>query len=131
MTARPPPSSADSRRRTDPSTPNVPCVLALLLLPRMAARNDKPGGSLVGSGLLALGGEAPWGHRMTSARAAAVAAAERMAERIHRDAAIVRPPAEPARATGLADRDVHMVGVRYRADGYHIAAPRQSTYTLS
>src|ERR1700674_74829 len=122
MTARPPPSSADSRRRTDPSTPNVPCVLALLLLPRMAARNDEPGGSLVGSGLLALGGEAPWGHRMTAARAAACPAAERMVARIHRDAAIVRPPAEPARAAGLADRDVHMVGVRYRADGSHAAA---------
>src|SRR5258708_2618534 len=107
MTARPPPSSADSRRRTDLSTPNVSCVLALLLLlPRMAARNDELGGSLVGPGLLALGGEAPRGHRMTAARAAAFAAAERMVDRIHRDAAIVRHASHPAVAARLADRDV-------------------------
>ena len=54
--------------------------------------------------------------RMTAARGAAFAAAVRMIDRVHRDAAIVRTLAEPAIAAGLADRGVHVVGVRHRAD---------------
>src|SRR5215210_3466702 len=98
-------------------------MLALLfLLPHVAACNDEFGGRLVVAGLLALGGEAPWRHRMASARGAAFAAAMRMIDRIHGHAAIMRTPTEPARTAGLADRAVHLVWVRHRADGAHAAA---------
>src|SRR5438105_14947111 len=88
----------------------------------MAARNDESRGSLVGPGLLALGGKAPRGHRSTAARAAPLASAERMVDRIHRDTAIMRHAPQPTLAPGLADRDVHMVGVRDRADRPRAAA---------
>src|ERR1043166_4217616 len=93
----------------------------LLLLPRVAARHDEFGGRLVAPGLLALGGEAPRRNRMAAARRAALAAAVRMIDRVHGDAAVVRTPAEPAGATGLADRNIHVVRVRYRADRCHAA----------
>ena len=54
--------------------------------------------------------------RMPAARGAAFAAAVRMVDRVHGDAAIVRTLAEPAVAAGLAERGVHVVGVRHRAD---------------
>ena len=73
-------------------------------------------GPLVGPGLLALGRDAPRGHRMAAARGAAFAAAMRVVDRVHGDAAVVRALAEPAVAAGLADRDVHVVRVRDRAD---------------
>src|SRR5262245_3716680 len=88
--------------------------LSLLLLPLMAAGDDGLGGRLVLAGLLALGREAPRRDRMASARGAAFAAAVRVIDRVHGDAAIVRPPAQPARAAGLADRDVHVIRVRHR-----------------
>ena len=91
----------------------------------MAAGNDELGGRLVPARLLALGREAPRGDRMAPARGAALAAAVRVIDRVHGDAAIVRPPAEPAGAPGLADRDVHVVGVGHRADGRHAAAVHQ------
>src|SRR5258707_802645 len=59
---------------------------------------------------------------MAAARGATLAAAMRMIDRIHRHAAIVRLPALPAIAAGLADRDVHVVGVRNRADGGEAAS---------
>src|SRR3979490_930841 len=42
--------------------------------------------------------------------------------RVHRDAAVMGLAAEPAVATGLADRDVHVIRVRDRADGGGAAA---------
>src|SRR5579862_2754283 len=93
----------------------------LLLLPRVAARNDELGGGLVGARLLALGREAPGSDGMAAARRAAFAAAKGMIDRIHRDAAIVRHAAEPALAAGLADRGVHLVGIGDGADGRHAA----------
>src|SRR5271154_355105 len=101
-------------------------ALDLLLLPRVAAGNDEFGGLLVGPGLLALGGLAPRGDRMAAARAAAFAAAERVIDRVHGDAAIVRHAPEPALAPGLADRDVHVIGIGHRADGRHAAAMDQA-----
>src|SRR5258708_28921238 len=98
----------------------------LLLLPRVAARNDELAGALVVAGLLALGGEAPWRDRMTAAGGAAFAAAVRMIDRIHRNAAVVRATAHPALAAGLADRDVHVIGVRHRADRAHAAAVHEA-----
>src|SRR5215831_8079171 len=53
---------------------------------------------------------------MPPARAAALTAAERMIDRIHGNAAIVRHAPKPALAARLADRDVHVVGIRHRAD---------------
>ena len=46
----------------------------------------------------------------------ALAAAVRMVDRVHDDAAIVRTTSEPATAAGLADRGIHVVGIRHRAD---------------
>ena len=81
---------------------------------------------LVVAGLLALGREAPRRDRMAAARGAAFAAAMRVIDRVHRDAAIVRTAAHPALAAGLADRDVHVVGVRHRADCRHAPAEHQA-----
>src|SRR5262245_12045997 len=108
-----------------PSRLNVPWC-ALILLPRVAACQDELGGGLVLAGLLALGGEAPGGDRMAAAGGAPLAAAMRMVDRVHGDAAIVRTPAHPALATSLADRDVHVVGVRDRPDRPHAAAVDQA-----
>src|SRR5215813_9546610 len=93
-----------------------------LLVPRVAARDDEFGGRLVPAGLLALGGKAPRRHRVPTARGAPFAAAVRMVDRIHRYAAIVRHAPHPALASGLADRNVHIVRVRHRPDGRHAAA---------
>src|SRR5437016_1628204 len=98
----------------------------LLLLPRVAARNDEFGGGLVAAGLLSLGRKAPRRDRVAAARGAALAAAVRVVDRIHRNTAIVRHAAEPALAAGLADRDVHVVGIRDRPDGGHAAAVHQA-----
>src|SRR6516165_12237128 len=66
---------------------------------------------------------------MAAAGRAAFAAAVRVIDRVHSDAAIVRPPAHPALAPGLADRDVHVVGVRDRTNGGHAAAVHQPLFT--
>src|SRR5262245_30886053 len=108
-----------------PSRLNVPWC-ALILLPRVAACQDELGGGLVLAGLLALGGKAPGSDRMTAAGGAPFAAAMRMVDRVHGDAAIVRTPAHPALAAGLADRNVHVVGVRDRPDRPHAAAVDQA-----
>src|SRR5262249_6437780 len=83
----------------------------LLLLPRVAARHDEFGGRLVAPGLLALGGKTPGSDRMAAARRATFAAAMRVVDRVHGDAAVVRTPAEPPRAAGLANRNIHVVRV--------------------
>src|SRR5215472_11307393 len=88
------------------------CLL-LFLLPRVAAEHDEFAGALVLAGLHALGRLAPRRHRMAAATGAP---AERMIDRVHGLAADVAAPAHPAGASGLADRDVHVVGVRHRAD---------------
>src|SRR5215510_3751214 len=108
-----------------PSRLNVPWC-ALILLPRVAACQDELGGRLVLAGLLALGGEAPGGDRMAAAGGTPLAAAMRMVDRVHGDAAVVRAAAHPALAAGLADRDVHVVGVRHRPDRAHAAAVDQA-----
>src|ERR1700694_2745664 len=107
-------------------TERAMAVPSLLFLPRVAAGNDEFVGRLVAAGLLALGREAPGRDRMAPAGGAALAAAMRMIDRVHRHAAIMRLPAEPARAAGLADGDVHVIGVRYRADRCHAAAMHQA-----
>src|SRR3974390_2951989 len=89
----------------------------------MTARNDEAFGTLVLAGLLALGRETP---RRDPVLAALGAAAVRMIDRIHGDAAIVRHAASPALPTGLADRRIHIVRIRHRADGRHAAAVNEA-----
>src|SRR3954462_10995564 len=102
-------------------------MLALLfLLPRVAAGNDELRGGLVRAGFLALGGKAPRGHGMTSTGGASLATTVWMIDRVHGDAAVVRPPAHPPRAPGLADRDVHVVRIGHRAERAHAAAVHQA-----
>src|SRR5271166_5104106 len=74
------------------------------LLPRVPRCDDELVGRLVGPGPFALGRLAPRGDGMTSAG------------RLAFDAAVVRAPAEPAAAARLAERGVHVVRVRHRAD---------------
>jgi hypothetical protein len=49
---------------------------------------------------------------VTPAGRTAFASAHRVIDRVHRDAAVVRAPAEPARAPRLAERDVRVVDIR-------------------
>src|SRR4029077_590193 len=60
-----------------------------------------------------------------AARGAAFTAAKRVIDRVHGYAAVVRAPAQPAGAAGLADRNVHVIGVRHRADGATATAVHQ------
>src|SRR5258708_19768546 len=92
----------------------------------MAADENESVGRLVGAGLLALGRLAPRGDRMTAAGGAAFAAAVRMIDRVHRDAAVMRLAAEPAATTGLADRNVHVIRVGHCADRSGAAAGNQA-----
>ena len=100
----------------------------LFLLASVTAREDELGGGFVLAGFLALGVLAPGRDRMAAARGAAFAAAMRMVDRVHGHAAIVRTPAEPARAAGFADRGVHLVGVRHRADRADAAAMNEALF---
>src|SRR5579871_1350486 len=63
---------------------------------------------------------------MAAARGAAFAAAMRMVDRVHGNAAVMRTAAEPALAACLADRDVHVIGVGDRADGAAATAVHQA-----
>src|SRR5450432_210381 len=54
---------------------------------------------------------------MPPAGRSAFAAAHRVVDRVHGDAAVVRPATEPARAPGLAERNVGVVRVRHLTDG--------------
>ena len=72
--------------------------------------------ALVVARLVALGRDAPRRHRVAAARGLAFTAAERVVDRVHRDAAHVRPLPEPAAAAGLADRHVLVIEVADLAD---------------
>src|SRR3954470_19893053 len=93
------------------------------LLASVTADHDELGRGLVLAGLLALGGEPPRRDRMAAALGAA---AVRVIDRVHGDAAVVRHAALPALAAGLADGGVHVVGVRHRADSAQAAAMDQA-----
>src|SRR5664279_4834171 len=95
----------------------------LLLFAVVPAGDDEFGGALVLARLLALGREAP---RRGPVTAALGASAVRMIDRVHGDAAVVRHAALPALPAGLADRGIHIVGVRHRADGGHATAVHQA-----
>src|SRR3954451_17776244 len=93
------------------------------LLARVTADHDELAGGLVLAGLLALGREAPRRDRMAAALGAP---AVRVIDRVHGDAPVVRHAALPALAAGLADGDVHVVGVGHRTDGGEAAAVDQA-----
>src|SRR5690349_1490735 len=56
---------------------------------------------------------------MTSAGSLTLAAAVRVIDRVHGDAAIVRTSSQPAHASGLADRHVLVIGVADLSDRRH------------
>ena len=76
---------------------------------------------LLGARLVALGRLAPRRTGVTAAGRTALAAAHRVIDRVHRDAAHVRALAEPTRAPRLADRLVLVFGVADLADRGHAA----------
>src|SRR2546430_15430860 len=57
----------------------------------------------------------PGRHRITSARGLALAATVGMVDRIHGDAADVRPNAAPARAAGFTQRNIFMLDIAHLA----------------
>src|SRR6185312_11304000 len=67
--------------------------------------------------------EAPRRDRMAAALGAP---AVRVIDRVHGDAAVVRHAALPALAAGLADGDVHLIGIRHRTDSGEAAAVHQA-----
>src|ERR1700712_2318445 len=66
--------------------------------------------------LEALGLLSPRSARVTTTRAATLAATHRVIDGVHRHAALVRTHAEPALAAGLAPLDVRVLGVADLAD---------------
>src|ERR1019366_8565934 len=98
------------------------CFLESLL----AALDDQAVGPLVVACLHALGLPTPRRGRMASARGLALAAAHRVIDGVHGHAAVVRLPAEPAVAAGLADGDVLVLKVADLTDrgvAVHAHAP--------
>src|SRR4051794_31494497 len=82
-----------------------------------AALDDHAIRPLVIAGLEPLRELTPRRAWMTSTARAPLASTHRVIDRVHGDAAVVRPLSEPARTPGLAERDVRVVGVRDLADG--------------
>src|SRR5581483_6583386 len=79
-------------------------------------RDDEPIRALAVPRLVPLGRQPPRRHRMPAARGLPLAAAERMIDRVHRHAAHVRPPADPAAPPRLPDRHVLMLEVAHLPD---------------
>src|SRR5690606_16875184 len=98
-------SSSNARRRTGPSSRNVPskflgCVRPVTSSLAAAPLHDHRIGALVLARLVPLRRHAPWRDRMAvAARATAV----RVIDRVHRLAAHRRADSAPPRGTGLAD----------------------------
>src|SRR6516165_10865218 len=92
----------------------------------MAAHDDELGGGFIPAGLLSLGWETPGGDWMAPAGGTSFAAAMRMIDGIHRHAAIVRHASHPALAPGLADRNVHIVGIGDGTNAGHAAAMHEA-----
>src|SRR6185503_17789005 len=67
--------------------------------------------ALVVARLVAAGRLAPRSHRVTPAGRFAFTAAMRVIDRVHRNAAIVRAPAEPAASACFAERNVFVIAV--------------------
>src|SRR5690606_30310764 len=85
----------------------------------MSAAQDVLVGFLALARTLALGRLSPRRNWMPATGRPALAAAMRMIDRVHRDAAHRRPAAEPATAARLAELDVAVVRVGHRPDRCH------------
>src|SRR5207302_1948007 len=83
----------------------------------VAELDDHAASALVLAGLVALGQHPPRAHRILPCRGLALAAAMRVVDWIHRDAAHGGPYAAPADAAGLADRFQAVLLVADFADG--------------
>src|ERR1700743_3769414 len=97
-----------------------------LLLPLVAADEYGSVCRPVRTGLLALGRLAPRCHRVAAARGTAFAAAVRMVDRVHHNAAVMRLAPEPAITAGLADRNIHVVRIGHCTDGRRAPAVNQT-----
>src|ERR1044072_1524189 len=85
--------------------------LSLKVLLHATVAHDHVRGALVLARLVAARRLAPRRHRVTAARGLALAAAVRVVDGVHRNAAHRRADAVPARAAGLAIRDILMLDV--------------------
>src|SRR5262245_18179177 len=108
ITVRLPLALTERIRRSRWSSRKKPFLidLAIVRLLLVAPLDDESLRALVVPSLEALGRKPPRAYRMPAARGLALAAAVRMVDRVHRHAADRGPAAQPARAAGLADRDV-------------------------
>src|SRR6266446_10524321 len=79
--------------------------------------HNKLVGALVIARLVSPRRLAPRRYRMPSAGRLALTATMRMVNRVHRNAAVVRLLAQPARASRLADGDVLVIDVSHLPDG--------------
>src|SRR5439155_4556272 len=61
----------------------------------------------------------PRSHRMTAARSLAFAAAMRMIDRVHGNAAVYRAPSHPTNTSCLAYSDVFVIRIPHLSDGRH------------
>src|SRR6185312_1965170 len=82
---------------------------------RPTTADDHPVRPLVVPSLVALGELTPRRAGVTAAGGAPLAAAHRVIDGVHGDAAVVGAAPEPARAPGLAEADVGVVPVGDRA----------------
>src|SRR5277367_4881046 len=92
-------------------------LLTLQLL--LGAADDKRVGPLVVACLVTTRGLSPRGDRMTASRCFTFTATVRVIDGVHGNATVAGTNALPAVASGLADRNVFMIGIAYLAYGRH------------
>src|SRR5688500_12945337 len=115
----PNPRTAESLHHSRPTliVQGRPYRLPLLEPPGLAPPDDRGVARLaLVARLAALGQHAGRAARVPAAGGAALTAAHRVIDRVHRRAAVVRLAAHVPLAAGLAQRDVHVFGVADRAD---------------
>src|SRR5579871_3611040 len=102
------------RRDIDQESLSFGCIMRT----RATATDDRRIGRLPFlPGLPPLGKDAGRTARVSAARRSPFTTAHRMADRIHRRAAVVRLTAHPALPAGFAQADVHVLGVADGPDG--------------
>jgi hypothetical protein len=99
--------------------------LTLLLVFVPGGRNELIG-RFVAPSLRAFRPFAPGCDGMSAAGRLAFAAAVRMIDRVHANAAVMRHAAEPTAPSRFAYRNIHMIGVRHRADRSEAFAMNQT-----
>src|ERR1700728_4898199 len=85
----------------------------------LGAADDKRVGPLVVACLVTAGRLSPRGNRMTAAGGLAFAAAVRVIDRVHGNAAVAGANALPAIPSGLADRYIFVVRIAYLPNRGH------------